>query len=88
MSDKTCKECGITKDYTRFYAGTGRICKECKISQSMEYAKDVKGLSIKLLKEMLEKQDLILVNQEIILERCNELEQDVNRIRKTLKKMA
>lgn len=87
MLDKTCKECGETKSIKEFYHGAGRLCKECKIAYATEHTKEIKALTIKLLTEILEKQNLLLDNQAEILEKVDVLEHDVNKIRKTLKKI-
>lgn len=81
MGLKTCKFCNEAKDSKEdFYPGTGYMCKECKISRETERAKEVKGLTVNLLREILDKQNMII-------EKMLALEVDVDKIRKKIKKI-
>lgn len=81
MPQKTCKICGETKDAKKdFYKSSGLVCSVCKNQQSMERSKEAKGLQINLLLEVRD-------NQRDIMERMGDIEEDLAKIRKALKKL-
>ena len=85
MSSKECKVCGKRKVKTEFYATSGLTCKSCKNKLDIERAKDSKSVTVSMLYEILNKQRH---TEEVLLSRLDDMELEINKLRKQLKKIA
>ena len=93
MATKICKVCGKEKDSVEgFYKSSGRVCCVCKNQRRMENAKEAKGLHMALLMEIRDNQRELMERmdelQENFGERMDGMEQDVEKLRKKLKKLS
>lgn len=79
MTKKTCKVCKEEKEKKDFYGTSGLTCRECKREQSAEQKKATSGRIIELLENILE-------GQQAIDERLGQLEDDLAKVRRKLKK--
>lgn len=86
MAPKFCKVCEKTKDSKEdFYARNGRVCRDCRSYQATEHKKAVGGKVIEMLEKILENQR---ISEEKLHERLHELEDELTKMRRKLKKMA
>lgn len=82
---KECKVCHVTKSKTEFYSTSGHTCKKCKNKSDVERAKDNKNITISVLNEILNNQKN---TESVLLSRLNDMELEINKLRKQLKKLS
>jgi hypothetical protein len=85
MVSKVCKICGDRKDAEKdFYKGGGLTCRSCKSKYVVDRAREVKGVNTEMLVEILDNQRSM---KEELLERIDEMEREMAKMRKALKKL-
>lgn len=80
---KICKICGENKSKDEFYSTSGLTCKQCKKKLDVERAKDARNNNTNMLKEILDNQRNM---EKTLLSRIDEMETEINKLRKKLKK--